>query len=261
MFKLIGVIAGFAVYGLFGSILGFMIGSLIDRARALGTGGMNPMTQALRQTVFLETLFTLMGRLAKADGHISQTEINHVEQFMQQLGMHAEHRAQAIAWFKQGADPAFEVGVACRRFVSVCGQTRNLNQTLLVYLIVIALADGSLHPAEDALLVEVASYLGFSPSAFRQLLEMVLSQSRFGAHPGSAAQAADALDNAYKALGVSRDASDQDIKRAYRKLISQYHPDKLIGQGLPEDMIAVATEQAKEIQLAYDLIQKRRNLS
>jgi DnaJ like chaperone protein len=69
-----------------------------------------------------------------------------------------------------------------------------------------------------------------------------------------------ALDDAYKALGVSKDSSDAEIKRAYRKLMSQYHPDKLIGQGMPEDMIAMATEQAKDIQLAYDLIKKQRNL-
>jgi DnaJ like chaperone protein len=259
LFKFIGVIAGFALYGLIGSIIGYLIGAFIDRARALGTGGMNPLTSALRQAVFLEALFTLMGRLAKADGQVSQQEINHVEQFMQQLGMHADHRTQAIAWFKQGAAPGFDTGAMCRRFVEVCGQTRNLNQTLLVYLIVIALADGTIHTDEDALLVQIAAYLGFNEAAFRQLLQMVLNQAQFGTHPGHPANAADALDAAYRALGVDKDSSDADVKRAYRKLISQYHPDKLIGQGLPEDMVAVATEQAKEIQLAYDLIQKHRH--
>ena len=66
------------------------------------------------------------------------------------------------------------------------------------------------------------------------------------------------MDDAYKALGVSADSTDQEVKKAYRKLISQYHPDKLMGQGVPEDMIKVATEQAKEVQLAYDLISKSR---
>jgi len=59
---------------------------------------------------------------------------------------------------------------------------------------------------------------------------------------------------------VSKDNTDQEIKRAYRKLISQYHPDKLIGQGLPEDMIALASEKAKEIQLAHDLIERHRKI-
>ena len=86
---------------------------------------------------------------------------------------------------------------------------------------------------------------------------MVLNQSHFSAGQTNSASA---LDEAYKALGVTKDNTDQEIKRAYRKLISQYHPDKLIGQGLPEDMIAMATEQAKEIQLAHDLIKQSRNI-
>jgi DnaJ like chaperone protein len=88
-------------------------------------------------------------------------------------------------------------------------------------------------------------------------MDMVLNQSHFGSHQTNPAEA---LDDAYKALGVTKDSTDQEIKRAYRKLMSQYHPDKLMGQGVPEDMIAVATEQAKEIQLAYDLIKKNRNI-
>ena len=87
------------------------------------------------------------------------------------------------------------------------------------------------------------------------MLEMVLNQSHFAAGQASSVTA---LDDAYKALGVSKESTDQEVKKAYRKLISQYHPDKLIGQGLPEDMIAVATEQAKEVQVAYDLIVKSR---
>lgn len=257
MFKIIGVIAGYFLFGFFGSILGYIVGAFIDRMRALGAGGMNPLTNALRQAVFLETVFILMGKLAKADGQISQDEIDHIEQFIQKLGMKAEHRAQAIAWFKKGADPAFEIEPTYRRFMSVCGNTRDLKQVLLVYLIVIALADGHFHPAEEALLTEIASHLGYDQAAFKQLMDMVLNQSRFGsqqAHP------AEALDEAYKALGVAKDSTDQEIKRAYRKLMSQYHPDKLMGQGVPEDMIAVATEQAKEIQLAYDLVKKSRNI-
>lgn len=257
MFKFIGVIAGFFLFGFFGSILGYIVGAFIDRVRALGAGGMNPLTNALRQTVFLETVFILMGKLAKADGQISQDEIDHVEQFIQKLGMTSEHRTQAIAWFKKGADQAFEIEPTYRRFMSICGHTKDLKQVLLVYLIVIALADGHFHPAEEALLTEIASHLGYDNAAFKQLMDMVLNQSRFGSHQTNPAEA---LDDAYKALGVTKDSTDQEIKRAYRKLMSQYHPDKLMGQGVPEDMIAVATEQAKEIQLAYDLIKKHRNI-
>ena len=258
MFKFIGFIAGYYFFGFFGALFGLFVGSVIDRMMAYGPGGMNPLQNAMRQTVFLETVFISMGKLAKADGHVSQDEIDHVEQFMQKLGMTEAHRQQAIALFKQGANPAFDIGPAYDRFMSVCGNTRHLKQVLLVYLIVMALADGHFHPSEEALLAGIANRLGYDQAAFQQLLDMVQNQSHFAG--GQAASSASALDDAYKALGVTKDSSDAEIKRAYRKLMSQYHPDKLIGQGVPEDMIAMATEQAKEIQLAHDLIKKHRNI-
>ena len=257
MFKLIGFIAGYYFFGFFGALLGLFVGSFIDRMMAYGAGAINPLQNALRQAVFLETVFISMGKLAKADGHVSQDEIDHVEQFMQKLNMTAQHREQAIKLFKQGADPAFDIVPTYTRFMAVCGHTRYLKQVLLVYLIVMALADGHFHPAEEALLTEIAARLGFDQAAFKHMLDMVLNQSHFA---GGQASAATALDDAYKALGVTKDSSDHEIKRAYRKLMSQYHPDKLMGQGVPEDMIAMATEQAKEIQLAHDLIKKTKNI-
>lgn len=255
MFKLIGVIAGYYFFGFFGALLGLFLGSFFDRTMAYGTGAINPLNNAVRQTVFLETVFISMGKLAKADGHVSEEEIAHVEQFMQKLGMTAEHRKQAIALFKQGTDQAFDIEPVYQRFMSVCGHTKDLKQMLLVYLIVMALADGHFHPTEEALLTSLAARLGYNQATFKQILDMVLSQSHFS---GGQVNAAAALEDAYKALGITQENSDAEIKRAYRKLMSQYHPDKLIGQGMPEDMIAVATEQAKEIQLAYDLIKKNR---
>ncbi len=257
MFKLIGIAAGYYVWGFWGALLGYFVGSAIDRVRMYGSGGANPLQNAIRQAVFLETVFISMGKLAKADGRVSQEEIDHVEQFMQKLGMTAEHRLQAISLFKKGADPAFDIKPTYTRFMAVCGHTRNLKEVLLVYLIVMAFADGHLHPAEEALLSDIAAYLGYDQATFRHMMDMVLNQTHFG---GGQVSTAAALDDAYKALGVSKESSDADVKRAYRKLISQYHPDKLIGQGMPEDMIAMATEQSKEIQLAYDLIKKNRGL-
>ena len=258
MFKLIGFIAGYYLFGgFFGALLGLFVGSFVDRVRVYGSGGVNPLQNAMRQAVFLETVFISMGKLAKADGQVSQEEIAHVEQFMQKLNMTAQHREQAIKLFKQGADPAFDIYPVYQRFNSVCGHTRNLKEVLLAYLIVMALADGHFHPAEEALLTEIAGYLGYGPAAFKQMIEMVLNQSHFG---GGQISTEAALDDAYKALGVTKDSTDAEIKRAYRKLMNQYHPDKLMGQGVPDDIIAMATEQAKEIQLAYDLIKKSRGI-
>jgi DnaJ like chaperone protein len=258
LFKFIGFIAGYYFLGLFGALLGLFVGSFIDRLRAYGAGAMNPLQNALRQAVFMETLFLLKGKLAKADGVVTQEEIDHVEAFMQKMEMTGEHRADAINWFKMGTDPAFDIVPACHRFMDVCGKTRNLKQVLLVYLIVLAFADGHFHPAEQALLMQIAARLGYDEAAFRQILDMVLNQAQLGA---GQANPVEALNEAYKALGVTRDSTDAEVKRAYRKLISQYHPDKLMGQGMPEDMIKMATEQAKEVQLAYDLIKKSRGVT
>ncbi len=257
MFKLIGVAAGYYFFGWWGVLFGLILGSVIDRIRAFGQGAMNPLRNAVRQAVFLETLFVSMGKLAKADGRVSEEEIAHVEQLMQKLGMTEEHRKQAIALFKKGADPAFDIEPTYQKFMAVCGHTRNLKEMLLIYLIVMAFADGQLHPAEEELLTDIAGRLGYGRETFKHLMDMVLNQTHFG---GGQVTTAAALDDAYKALGVSKDSTDAEIKRAYRKLMSQYHPDKLIGQGMPEDMIKMATEQAKDIQLAYDLIKKSRNL-
>ena len=114
-----------------------------------------------------------------------------------------------------------------------------------------ALSDGPIHSDEEIMLKDIARHFGFDQTAFMRILDMVLNKSHFA---GGQTSSATSLEDAYKALGVSKESSDQEIKRAYRKLMSQYHPDKLMGQGVPEDMIAVATEQAKEIQVAYNLI-------
>ena len=255
MIKYIGLVLGYWAMGFFGALLGFFIGGSIDRARELGVGGINPLNIKQRQQVFLETVFILMGKLAKADGHISKQEVNHVEDFIKKAGMTTEHRQEAIRLFKQGAEKDFDINDTLDHFMDACGQTLHLRQTLLMYLTVIGLADGKLDSAEQTVLEEIALRIGYSKTEFKHLLDSVLNQANFANHQTDPKTA---LPDAYKALGVSEQDTDQQIKRAYRKLMSQHHPDKLMGQGVPEDMIKVATEKAKEIQLAYDLIKKSR---
>ncbi len=262
MFKIIGAVLGYLAFNLFGALLGYFIGSSIDRSRAYGIGGVNPLTHGHRQTVFIKTVFILMGKLAKADGHISQDEIDHVEQFIEKNGMSAEHRKEAIIFFRQGAADGFDVQSQISEFMSVCGHTRNLPQMLMLHLIVMSIADGHLHSDEENFLKQISAQLGFGTTEFQQLLNMTLNQFHFSGGQSRSSQrptSASDLEDAYKALGVTKNNTDKEIKRAYRKLISKYHPDKLIGQGVPADMIAVATEQTKEIQIAYDLIEKTRN--
>jgi DnaJ like chaperone protein len=257
MFKFIGLALGYYLLGFFGAFLGYLIGSSVDRAQAFGIGGINPLSAGQRQKVFLDTVFILMGKLAKADGHISKDEIAHVEAFIKKMGMTAEHRQEAIDQFKKGSATNFDMTATLDEFMTHCGHTLNLKQVLLMYLTVMALADGSVDPSERDVLEKIALHLGYSKAEFKRILDMVLNQAHFS-QGQTQADSKSALEDAYKALGVSADSTDQQVKRAYRKLMSQHHPDKLMGQGVPEDMIKVATEQAQEIQLAYDLIKKQR---
>ena len=118
------------------------------------------------------------------------------------------------------------------------------------------MADGELHPAEQDVLQIVAKHLGFSASLFKKFIEMVKAQSQFrdSGYQPQGPNTQGQLDAAYTALGVKASNTDGQIKKAYRKLISENHPDKLIGQGMPEDMVKLATERTQKIQTAYDCV-------
>ena len=268
--KPVAAVIGLFYFGLPGAILGWFAGSMLgtllsDGPRALLPGGRREIREQ-RQAVFLKTLFLLMGRLAKADSKVSQSEIDHIEQFMSQMGMTADHRKQAIAYFQDGVKSDIDLDTTLLDFTEVCGRSLQMKHLLIVYLAGVALADGELHRAENEMLLDISARLGYSTQAFNQLMAMIQGQNRFGGASGHRYQqagsgprgATNTLEEAYQALGVSAANSDKEIKRAYRKLISQYHPDKLIGQGVPEDMIQKATERSKEIHSAFDLIEKHR---
>ena len=252
--KIIAGTLGFMVGDFIGAVIGVYIGHQFDK----GLGGfLNPISAAEQGRIresFFTTVFSLLGSLAKADGQISKVEIAQAEALMNNMGLSGSHRREAIELFQQGAKADFSVDDAMGSFMDVCGRHNNLKRQLLNYLISLALADGELHDGEHALLRKVAEHLGFSVAMFDQFIAMIKAQSQFkGAGSGPAASAGQ-LDSAYAALGVKKQNSDSDIKKAYRKLISQNHPDKLIGQGMPADMVKLATERTQEIQTAYELV-------
>lgn len=273
--RIVGTVLGYIALGFWGGILGFLVGGIFDRGLrgadslgSVGAGGFRgfgfgPSAEELEkmQTVFFKTVFSLMGHLAKADGRVSEEEVAHTEHFMGQMGLTPEHRREAIALFKTGASAGFSADTCLDEFIDVCGGQGNLRQMVLVYMIGVALADGSLHASEEKLLRRVAERLGFPDAAFDQIMSMIRGQEHFSHQQwggGRASASARDMDAAYQALGISSGASDKEIKRAYRRLMSEYHPDKLMGEGVPEDMLKMATERSQEIQAAYDLIKKQR---
>jgi DnaJ like chaperone protein len=259
--KIIAGLIGFSALGPLGLMIGLYVGHQFDK----GLGGLRPMSaqqQAEVRESYFQTVFGLLGHLAKADGRISAAEIALAEALMSKMGLSSSHRKQAIELFKSGSKNNFSVDDTMHAFMSICGRHTNLKRSLLNDLISLAIADGELHQAEEELLRTIAGRLGFSAALFNQFIAMIKAQSQFkdsGTGGGYQSQtSASQLSAAYTALGVEASNSDTQIKRAYRKLISENHPDKLIGQGMPEDMVQLATERTQEIQTAYDLIVESR---
>lgn len=256
--KLIGGLLGLMMGGFFGFLIGLLAGHAFDRALGQAMGFASPQNLVRIKQTFFETTFLLSGHLAKADGQISQAEIDHTEQLFSHLSLSAEQRQQAIELFQRGAAEGFSMETAVQGYLDVCGRQPQLQQTLLLFLISLAHADQTLEPAEHAVLVRIANALGFGASRLEQLMRMAEAQGHFHQQQGGAAPSGSTLEDAYTALGVDSGVSDRDLKRAYRKLMSENHPDKLIAKGVPESMIKLATERAQEISTAYDLIRKQR---
>jgi DnaJ like chaperone protein len=255
--KLVCAAIGYWLLRTPGLLLGLLIGHAIDTVsrfkRTIGAT-LNDAKKA-----FFETTFTLMGCLAKSDGRISEHEIALTEQLMVRMGLGTEHRQEAIALFKRGAAPEFDVDRQVRLFLAAGGTHLAMRQTLLMFLFNTAAVDGGISPQEHDLLAQIARNLGFAAAQFEQLLRMFTAQDHFSQAPG-APPSKSTLADAYAALGVSESASDREVKLAYRRLMSEFHPDKLIAEGVPDDMIKLATERTQEIQNAWEQIRKSRGL-
>jgi DnaJ like chaperone protein len=259
--KIIGFFIGLAMLNPFTAILGAIIGHyLIDKPRRTASR-IPPEQLHIIQERFFTTVFLISGHLAKADGRVSETEIQLTESLMAKMGLSADHKREAIRLFKAGSAAEFNLDLTLAEFRHVCGASANLNNMLLVNLVNLSMADGVLDEQEAQVLRQVADQLGFSRFAFEQLLRMLNAQNAFKREQHSYQQHVprpDEISLAYQALGVDKTISDAELKKVYRKLMSEYHPDKLIGQGMPEDMVKAATERSQEIQAAYDLIKKSR---
>lgn len=269
--KVIGGAFGFMLGGPLGAVFGAAVGHQFDRGLERGAlgGGLGGADRERVQAAFFTALFSVMGHLAKADGRVSEDEIAMARSMMAQMALDENQKRVAIDLFNQGKQPDFDLDGVVRQFRRESQRRTTLQQMFLEILIHAAFADGAMHPEEQRLLRHIASLLGFAAQHYQQLEAMVQAQRAFhaggyrpgGGYQGEAAPRRDQLMEAYDILGVSETASDAEIKKAYRRLMNQHHPDKLVAKGLPEEMIKIATEKTQEIKAAYELIKKARQPS
>jgi len=252
--KIIGGVLGLLRGGLGGALIGALIGHMVDRF-ILGM-----RQQGRMRGVFFQALFGALGCVSKADGRVTEIEIAAAETLMRRLQLGPEERRQAIGWFRAGKEPGFELEQSLREFRDFTAMRHDLRQMLLEILIEGASADGQVSAAEEAVLFRVSRALQIPA----QLLTAMLYASRAARGQGPYRRATtarpDDLSRAYATLGLQPTATDADIKQAYRRLIRQYHPDRLVSQGLPEEMMEKARVRVSEINTAYDALKQARGI-
>jgi len=262
--KLLGAFFGYLFGGGVGLIAGVIIGHYFDRGMFFqklisdAGFGLGYVTEA--QRVFFESTFLILGHIAKADGRVSEREIQAARAIMRNMRLNENQKKRAVELFGMGKQPQFKLHPQLLRLRKACHNQRMLLRIFIDIQLQGAAADGFISPIKKKLLEETCRKLGFKPNflqfhSYRQY-EGYKKTHKEKVHRG----ATPALDNPYKILGITKKFTNAEIKKAYRKLMNENHPDKLVSKGLPEEMMKLATQRTQEIQKAYDTIKSQRGI-
>jgi len=260
--KIIGGLLGFSIGGPIGLFIGIWIGHSFDKGLNQDfTSMFGSSDPAETQQVFFTTTFAVMGHIAKADGVVSKQEIAAAEQVMAQLALDEQKRKQAIDAFSRGKSDDFDLATNLESLIKHCIRKPSLIQMFLEIQILAATADGKVSQPEMEILYFIGRSFRIPKNQIDRLIEMVIAQQSFhqgGSSSSARNQSGPTIEQAYKVLGISSSSDKSQVKKAYRKLMSQHHPDKLVAKGMPEEMIKVATEKSQEIQAAYEMIKREK---
>lgn len=248
--KIIGGAAGFALGGPLGALLGALAGHAVDKIRAIDVIEADPRradsgrddVDGTRKIAFTIGVIVLGAKMAKVDGMVSEREIRAFKEVFHVPPDEIRNVARVFNLAKRDAR-GFEP--YARQISGLFQPGSPVLEELLASLFHIAKADGRLHDAEIAYLKEVARIFGFEEFAF----ERIRAQ-----HTGEAS------GDPYTVLGIAPDADDEAVKKAYRDLMRENHPDRLMAQGLPQEFIEIANEKVSAINAAYDRIRKHRGM-
>lgn len=261
--KLLGGAFGYMLGGPLGALIGASFGHNFDKGLGrVASERFEPGDQERVQAAFFTAVFSVMGHLAKADGQVTRDEIQLARDIMTRMALSEEMRKTAIKLFNEGKQAGFPFEEVISQFRQECQRRKHLMQMFMEILLHAAYADGSVHPQERHLLDRIRQQLGFTTQEFQHLEALVRNAGHFrgGTGAGGREQVSpgQALKEAYEILGVNRSSTDAEVKKAYRRLMNQHHPDKLVSKGLPEEMIKLATEKTQEIKQAYETIKASR---
>jgi len=237
MGKVLGGGLGLLFGGPLGAVVGVLLGHGVDSATRLA-----PLER--RHSLYFVATFSMLGKLAKADGVVSESEIEAIERVMRtQLRLSPEARRFAIDVFNAAKDSDAAFGDFARQFHDEFRASREVLVSLVELLLIVAHADRALHPREDAMIREAVTIFGIE-AEYAQML------GRF--------DATDDLTLCYRVLGAEPTDSLADIKRNYRRLVMEHHPDRITAKGMAPEFVEIATAKFKEIQHAWDVIEKHR---
>lgn len=235
--KIIGGAAGFALGGPLGALVGAVAGHAIDRMSGAG----KPMPEAAKPYAFTVAVIVLAAKMAKADGVVTRDEI---ATFRRIFHIPPHELSNVGRLFDQARRDVAGYEPYARQIAEIFRGSPHVLEELLDGLFEIARADNVVHPAELEFLRNVAAIFGFDPAAFERIRAGHLGPDK---------------SDPYGILGVPATAGDDEVKSAYRRLAREYHPDRLIGEGLPQEFVDLATEKLAAINDAYDRVRQQRN--
>src|SRR5688572_11253547 len=265
--KLVGALLGYVLTRRpMGVLIGMILGHFYDQFVA--RGGRFPRADlATVRATFFRASFTIMGHVAKSDGRVSAQDIAAARRIFRQFNLNDADTRAAMEFYTRGKRADFDADAMLAELAAACrGREAVLRMFIEIQMRAALMADGLTGSTRETLM-RVASALGIGAMEFAHLEALLRFQAYAGAdgpaggaRPGPAPGGKSALAEAYEILGVKPDASDAEVKRAWRRQMSENHPDKLVARGLPEAMLEVAKQKTQAIQAAWERIREARGL-
>lgn len=257
--KVIGGVLGAIVSASpIGAAIGMLLGHQFDRQSEdedEAAGGDPQLISA----VFFRSTFAVMGCIAKADGRVSESEIQAARGVMQQLRLSEEQVQAAIRFYAEGKQAEFRVEQTVKELRRVCGRRHDLLRMFMELQLRAALLGSDLHGPARPIIQRVAHWLGISGTELAHL-EAVLRLQYGQPRSATSAPPANRLGDAYRVLDVKSSASNEEVIKSYRRQMSRHHPDKLVANGLPESMMEIAKQKTQQVREAYEIICEHRGI-